>query len=54
MTVKEIKKMQVVFSFGSVAYVTIKIFEGLDLAECLKMRSEDICGYIENGKYITI
>lgn len=46
--------MTVVFNFGSVATVSVKIYEGKSLNECLKMRSEDIDGAIINGKYTKI
>lgn len=49
----EKKTMQVVFSFGSVATVTINVYEGKTLDECVKMRG-DIDGYILNGKYIKV
>lgn len=54
MKIKEIKTMTVVFNFGSVATVSVKIYEGKTLNECLKMRSEDIDGVIINGMYIKI
>lgn len=44
-------KMQVVFNFGGVAYVSIKLYDGMTLEECIKRRSEDIVGYISGGKY---
>lgn len=49
----ERKQMQVVFSFGSVAYVTVNIYEGKTLNECIKIRG-DIDGYILNGKYYEV
>lgn len=52
--IKEIKTMQVVFSFGSVATVSVKIYEGKTLDECVRLRSEKIDGYILNGKYVAI
>lgn len=48
------KEVQVVFDFGSVANVTVNLYEGKTFKECLEMRSEAIDGYIENGKYIKI
>ena len=48
------KKVQVAFDFGSVAYVRVNLYEGKTFEECLKMRSEAIDGYIEDGKYIKI
>ena len=47
------KVLQVVFSFGSVATVTVNLYEGKSLDECVKMRG-DIDGYILNGKYIAL
>ena len=44
----------VTFDFGSVAYVGVDIYEGKTFEECLKLRSEAIDGYIEDGKYIKI
>ena len=48
------KEVQVIFDFGSVANVTVNLYEGKTFEECLKMRSEAIEGYTENGKYIKI
>lgn len=48
------RTVQVTFDFGSVAYVGVDIYEGKTFEECLKIRSEAIDGYIENGKYIKI
>ena len=48
------KEIQVTFNFGSVVYVKVNLYEGKTFEECLKMRSEAIDGYIENGKYIEI
>ena len=48
------KKVQVTFDFGSIANVTVNLYEGKTFEECLKMRSEAIDGYIEDGKYIKI
>ena len=48
------KELQVIFDFGSVANVTVNLYEGKTFEECLKMRSEAIDGYIENKKYIKI
>lgn len=48
------KNVQVIFDFGSVANVTVNLYEGKTFKECLKMRSEAIDGYIENGKFIKI
>ncbi len=46
------KEVQVTFDFGSIGYVTVNLYEGKTFEECLKMRSEAIDGYIENGKVI--
>ena len=54
MKVIEIKEMQVVFNFGSVATVGVNIYEGKTLTECLKLRSQDIVGYISDKKYVKI
>ena len=48
------KTYQVVFNFGSVVTVSVKIHEGMPTNECIKLYSKDIVGYIENGKYIEI
>ena len=48
------RTVQVTFDFGSVAYVGVNLYEGKTFEECLKIRSESIDGYIENGKYIKI
>lgn len=41
------------FSFGSFAYVGVDIYEGKTFEECLKIRSEEIDGYLkrEKGEY---
>ena len=52
--VKEVKTVYVSFTFGSMAYVSVKIYEGKTLNECLKMRSEEIDGVIIDGMYIKI
>ena len=52
--VKEERVMYVSFSFGSMAYVTVKIYEGKTLNECLKMRSKEIDGVIIDGMYVKI
>ena len=48
------KTLQVVFNFGSVATVSVKMYEGKTLEECIRLRSKAIDGYIENGKYVEI
>lgn len=48
------KIMYVSFNFGSMAYLTITLYEGKSLEECIKLRSEDINGYIDGGKYIKL
>ena len=54
MRVKEVRTMTVTFKFGSVSQVSVKIYDGKSLNECLKMRSEDIDGVIIDGLYIAI
>lgn len=49
----KVQKVQVVFTFGSVAYVDVNIYENKTFEECLQIRGE-IAGYIENGKYIQL
>ena len=44
----------VTFNFGSGAYVGVTLYEGKTFEECILLRSEDIDGYIENGKYIKL
>ena len=41
--------MRVSFTFGSVAAVTVTLYEGKTLNECLKMRAEDIDGYFDDN-----
>ena len=48
------REVQVTFTFGSVAYVGVNIYEGKTFEDCLKIRSEAIDGYLEDGKYIKI
>ena len=54
MKVKETRTMQVSFKFGGMAYVSVDIYEGKSLNECLKLRSADIDGVIIDGLYIKI
>ena len=54
MKVKETRTMQVSFKFGGVAYISVDIYDGKSLNECLKMRSNDIDGVIIDGLYIKI
>ena len=42
------------FVFGSMAYVTVHIYEGKTFEECLKLRSPDIDGYVKNGKFVKV
>ena len=49
-----IKTLQVIFNFGSVATVSVKMYEGKTVEECVRLRSKNIVGYIENGKYVEI
>lgn len=51
---KETRTMQVSFKFGGVAYISVDIYDGKSLNECLKMRSNDIDGVIIDGLYIKI
>lgn len=53
MDIIENKTMYVVFNSGVGAYVTVNIYEGKTLDECVKMRG-DIDGYILNGKYVKV
>lgn len=54
MKVKETRTMTVSFTFGSIAQVSVKIYEGKTLNECLKMRSDEIDGVIIDGLYVKI
>lgn len=54
MKVKETRTMQVSFSFGGMAYISVDIYEGKSLNECLKLRSGDIDGVIIDGLYISL
>lgn len=38
--------MYVGFNFGSYVYLTVRVYEGKSLAECVRMRSEDIDTYL--------
>lgn len=45
----------VTFNFGGGAYVGVDIYEDMSLAECVRLRSENIDGYIdERGKYVRV
>lgn len=54
MKIKETRTMYVTFNFGSTAYLSVDIYEGKSLNECLKIRSEDIDGVIIDGLYVKI
>ena len=54
MKVKETRIMQVSFKFGGMTYVSVDIYEGKSLNECLKLRSNEIDGVIIDGLYIKI
>ena len=54
MKVKETRTMQVSFKFGGMAYVSVDIYDGKSLNECLKLRSNEIDGVIIDGLYIKI
>lgn len=54
MKIRETRTMYVSFNFGSMAYVSVNIYEGKSLNECLKLRSKDIDGVIIDGLYIKI
>lgn len=38
----------VLFKFGSYSYITVDIYDGLTLDECVYLRSEDIDMYLDN------
>lgn len=42
------------FDFGGGAWVTVTFYEGKTFEECIRLRSEHIDGYIENGIYINL
>lgn len=45
----------VTYNFGGGAYVTVGIYEGMTFADCVKLRSENIDGYIdERGEYVRV
>lgn len=46
--------LQVVFNFGSVAYVTVTKKDDETIEDAIKRRSENIEGYIKDGKYIRL
>lgn len=54
MTIKETRMMYVTFNFGGTAYVSVDIYAGKSLNECLKLRSKDIDGVIIDGVYIKV
>ena len=37
--------MYVCFNFGSFVYLTVRLYEGKSIEECVRMRSEDIDEY---------
>lgn len=46
--------LQVCFNFGSIAIVSVTLYENKSLEECIKMRSERIEEYLYDGKWHTI
>lgn len=42
------------FNFGSGAYVSVPIYEGKTIEECLKLRSKDIEAYCIGNKFYDI
>lgn len=42
----EERKMYVLFNFGSYVYLSVNIYDGLTLDECVYLRSEDIDMYL--------
>lgn len=52
----EEKRMYVLFNFGSYVYLSVNIYDGLTLDECMYLRSEDIEEYYdeENKKWIKL
>lgn len=41
--------MYVLFNFGSYVYLTVDIYDGLTLDECVYLRSENIDMYLDDG-----
>lgn len=54
MKIKETRTMYVSFNFGGMAYLSVDIYEGKSLNECLKLRSKDIDGVIIDGLFVKI
>ena len=54
MTIKETIIMYVTFNFGGAAYISVDIYDGKSLNECLKLRSIDIDGVVIGGVYIKV
>ena len=52
----EEKRMYVLFNFGSYVYLSVNIYDGLTLDECIYLRSEDIEEYYdeENKKWVKL
>ena len=52
----EEKRMYVLFNFGSYVYLSVNIYGGLTLDECMYLRSEDIEEYYdeENKKWVKL
>ncbi len=52
----EEKRMYVLFNFGSYVYLSVNIYDGLTLDECMYLRSEDIEEYYdeENKKWVKL
>ena len=42
------------FNFGGFAYIGVIMYEGKTIEECLKLRSEDIDGYLKGNTWIKI
>lgn len=48
------RTVQVHFKSGCVVYMSVDIYDGMTFENCLKLVSEDILGYIDNGVYIKL
>ena len=50
------RTIYVLFNFGSYVYLTVNIYDGLTLDECVYLRSEDIEEYYdeENKKWLKL
>lgn len=54
MKIVDVRSYTVIYDFGSVSTVGVKFYEGDTEVDAIKRRSDNIIGYIKNGRYYEI